>query len=466
MLHPSLRSLLGLVLAAWLGGVATPADALQDGGGELALGSAGELYSVVAGPYGELFPQSGGADPATPVLALDVTHPGQATERLLVPGTADAYGDVEGGSSLVYEDTSETLFLVWESRRNVIHPMLNLISFDGTEWSEPLVIMSNFFALKGSPKLAITHDSYTAEQEGEPQSLHRAVLHLSWWEEGIEETEVLYAPIVLDNGSYPAAEPPIFRLNDFQLEEPGPPVALAEDFARRPTLHAGLEHRSVVLGFADASSGRYLTLEVTVLPAELGLLADGIHQQVVDSGFDFDLDELESFAGTVRGNIIDIGRNLNQRNLTFLADDIRGNIIDIGREWNGGLVPFSDAIRGNIIDIGSNLFGGEVARLYNSHGFIVVEVVTPDAAPPQARSHFLSLRLVTDRALPDLEHPASAIFVSESGEHVLIAWEAEGEVRYVESEADGWSAERALALGEGLDSEGAYGILESRTRTR
>lgn len=456
-------ALTGLLLFGAVGASAAPAMER----GQIALGSEGELYSVYSGTYGELFPQSSGADAEASVLALEIATPGEESRRLLVPGTDDAFGDLEGSSSLVFEDRSGTVFLVWESRRNVIHRMLNLISFDGESWSEPLVIMSNFFALKGSPRLAITHDNYTVDVDGEPQSLHRAVLHLVWWEEGSEETEVLYSPIVLDNGSYPTTEPLIFRLNDFHMvDEGGPRAAVTEDFARMPTLHSGLEHRSVVIGFTDASSGRFLSLEITVLPAELGLLADGVEQTILDSGFKFNSGDLEAFAGTIRGNIIDIGRNLNQQNVSFLGGGIRGNIIDIGREWTGGLETFAGTIRGNIIDIGSNLFGGEVTRLYNADDFHITEVPTPNAAPPQAQSHILSMRVVTDRSLPALADPASAIFVSESGQNVLIAWEGEDELLYVESAGDEWTSVRSLPLGDHMDAGDGYRILESRTSTR
>ncbi|MCB1056791.1 MAG: hypothetical protein KDD11_14915 [Acidobacteria bacterium] len=462
-----MRRLLNLAFSAGLALLLSMAPTAR--AQELALGSDGELFSVLAGPYGELF-GDGAVAADSPVLALDVSRPGEATERLLVPGTDDAFGDIEGSSALVYEDSSGTLFLVWESRRNVIHPLLNLISFDGTQWAEPLVIMSNVFALKGSPRLAITHDTYTVQEDesvgAAVEALHRAVLHLVWWEEGSAGTEVLYTPIVLDNGSYDEAPPVIFRLNDFVSQAGGSAPAMTEAFVRHPVLFPGLEHRSVMVGFTDALTGQFLTVEITVLPGELGLIADGVRETIDDSGYDFDPEGLTSFADLVRGNIIDIGRTLNQRNVSFMADDVRGNIIDIGRNWTHGLTPFADTIRGNIIDIGSNLFGGEFARLYDSDSYFISEISTPDASAPQTHSHFLSLRVVSQRPLMDTDQAPAAIFLSESGEQVLVAWEGDGRLLYRESTSAGWSDLRSLELGDRLDAESGYQILQERTRTR
>ena len=50
---------------------------------------------------------------------------------MLIPGTLDTAS--ESSASLLYEDDSRTVFLVWESRINGIHPVLKLAGFDGSE---------------------------------------------------------------------------------------------------------------------------------------------------------------------------------------------------------------------------------------------------------------------------------------------------------------------------------------------
>ena len=101
-------TLVSLLLAGAVGVSAAPAAER----GQIALGSNGELYSVYSGAYGELFPQSSGAPAEASVLALEIAYPGEQTQRLLVPGTDDAFGDLEGSSSLVFEDQSGTVFLL------------------------------------------------------------------------------------------------------------------------------------------------------------------------------------------------------------------------------------------------------------------------------------------------------------------------------------------------------------------
>src|SRR3954465_11076739 len=87
---------------------------------QAALGDSGEVYLVRTGSYGELFPGGTGADAKNPVLALDIVRPGQAAQRLLVPGTDGA--DVESSPFELYESSSGALFLVWQSQINSISP--------------------------------------------------------------------------------------------------------------------------------------------------------------------------------------------------------------------------------------------------------------------------------------------------------------------------------------------------------
>ena len=74
--------MIGLGLAAPAPGLAASHDS--------ALGSSGEVYQVKSGKYGDLFPGGQGTAPGTPVLAIDVTRPGAAPQRVLIPDTLDS----------------------------------------------------------------------------------------------------------------------------------------------------------------------------------------------------------------------------------------------------------------------------------------------------------------------------------------------------------------------------------------
>jgi len=143
-----------LAFAFLAAALATPAFSAE---AQLAVGGEGELYRVQAGSYGALF--TAGALPAeTPVLALDIERPGEALERLLVPGTEGE--EEESSPALVLESTTDSLFLVWESRINSIHFRLNLGSYAAGAWSEPIEVSGNVYAAKSSPRLAVSRDAY------------------------------------------------------------------------------------------------------------------------------------------------------------------------------------------------------------------------------------------------------------------------------------------------------------------
>src|SRR5262245_36180076 len=89
------------------------ASAAFAAGRDVALGSSGEIYAVRTGTYGNLFPNGRDFDPSNPVVALDITKPKSPVQRVLVPGTGGA--EVESAPSVLFEDDSQTVFLLWET---------------------------------------------------------------------------------------------------------------------------------------------------------------------------------------------------------------------------------------------------------------------------------------------------------------------------------------------------------------
>src|SRR3954453_11082395 len=106
------RILLGALALGALAAASAHADSR-----DLALGSDGTVYQVRADTYGNLFPGGKDTSPANQVVALDVTPPGGATQRQLVPGTSGP--DSESLPSVVFADDSQTVFLLWETELNI-----------------------------------------------------------------------------------------------------------------------------------------------------------------------------------------------------------------------------------------------------------------------------------------------------------------------------------------------------------
>src|SRR5690349_12842673 len=115
-----------------------------------ALGTQGEVYTLRAGSYADLFPGGQATAAANPVLALDVAEAGSATQRLLVPGSESAA--VESNPFIVYEESSATLYLVWQSIPRVGETELKLGAFRGGQWGGVTEIRDNVGAAQGAPQ--------------------------------------------------------------------------------------------------------------------------------------------------------------------------------------------------------------------------------------------------------------------------------------------------------------------------
>src|SRR6476469_939342 len=165
-----------LILILLAGALASPAFA-QDG--TSALGTAGEVYQAKAGAYKDLFPKGHDTAPGNTVLAIDLIQPGTAPQRMLVPYTTGA--DIETSPAVLFEDNSNTLFLLWASKINSINSVLMLASFDGKAWGPPIQIIGNPFSSKTSPQLAITRDSFqVTDPSGNTSTRSRTIIHLVW----------------------------------------------------------------------------------------------------------------------------------------------------------------------------------------------------------------------------------------------------------------------------------------------
>ncbi|MES1211883.1 MAG: hypothetical protein ABUL63_06070, partial [Acidobacteriota bacterium] len=262
---------------------------------------------------------------------------------------------VENSPSLIFEDKSETLFLVWESRVNGIFPVLMLGGLDAGQWLQPVQVNGNPMSDKTSPQIAVTHDSYQVTESQEIRQ--RTVIHLLWGEEnGAGAYETFYAPVILANGSF-IGKTPIYRLNDFDDAS----VAVGLPPLDSGLLHAlriqpGRDGQTVVAAFISPVTRRIITLEIDVLPAQLGMLADDARAHIVDIGRRLSFPaKIQQIADGARAHIIDIGRAFQPEIAMSLANQVRDQILASGGMQNVTLV--ADAARAHIIDIGAKLSG-------------------------------------------------------------------------------------------------------------
>lgn len=455
---------------------ASPANAAAR---EAALGAEGELYLAKAGTYGELFP--GGTqvtDPATAVLALDVIASDGATQRVLVPSTGGP--EVERSPSVLYEEDSETVFLVWESQEQ-IHPLIRLASFDGRSWSPAVRITGgNSLAAKTSPEIAVTRDSYQEVVDGDPVVRHRTIAHLLWGEETASGYETFYSPVILEDGVYIGWNP-LFNLNELS----GSPAPLTSfepsaELVRAPNLQRGNDGRTVVAAFASAATRRVTTLEIDVLPRELVRLADETRSTIIDVGRRPSsapiVPNLRALAERARTSIFATGGSAyHQEVLQVLADQVQTQILaSNGQE----IISIGEATRSTIIDVGAKfsrrgLRGGlrpaTAGIAADSAVADTIEQIFPEGPNPDGGlglAHILHFQVMTSRPAPRTGVTGVRLFVSESGENVLVSWQEPGKLVYRDTSENTWAEPKEIRLSTNLTLERAYEILQQRVQNR
>jgi hypothetical protein len=429
------------------------------------LGVGGEVYVAKTGAYGQLFPGVKPSEAAHRVLVLEVTPPGEATRRILVPGTDDA--EEEKAPALIYEDRSQTLYLVWQSQFS-IHPILRLTAYDGEWWPKPLEITGNPFAPKTSPQLALTRDSY--KEMVNPDELatrHRTILHLIWEEEaagGMLET--FYSPIVFVDGVY-IGRNPVFQLDELlRSEEADAAAALTapSSLVRSPTIQSGRDGRTVVIAYVSSMSGRLVSVEVDALPQELGDIGDKARSHIIDLGRELrDLPrDLPAIAGKARSHIIDLGRAFHREIIDSVAAQVYTKIVE---STETDIESIGDKARSHIIDLGAKLSG----RGLRNPGKAPAKIAEiSSAGSGEGGTMLLQVRAASSRPAPQIDAAEPVLFLSESGEEVLIAWQEhkQNRVLYRDSKGDDWNGVREIKLSDSLPLSRAYEILRQRVRNR
>ncbi len=456
------RILLSLAALAALGSPALVAEVPRDA----ALGLGGEIYVAKSGRCRDLFSDCAAASSNHPLIAIDVQPPGEPLRRLKVPETDGAA--IEGQPALVFEDASNSLFVFWESKPQPQHSRVNLAWLKGGVWSQVFEVSGDIAPLKGPPQVSITRDDFeVVGAAGQPSVLHsRTVLHVAWWEKAASSEEVFYTPIFLIDGAY-LGRNEVYNLSDLDASAvPQQHMMLPADLFRSPRMESGRDENSVVLGFVNKATERFLVFDARVLPAELGELADGTAARIEADEDLFSADGLVSLAEHARGHMIEIGHRLHPGLLTFLADDVAADIRDTGLE-TGSVVSLAEHARGHMIEIGARVFGegglagGDAATVSR-----VLEIRAPAVGGVEGRPHHVWLRLVNERRAPGVGAGPIWIFLAEDGRRAVVSWSETGALRYRESRDAGWTAARRIALEGPIDAARAEQILRQRVRER
>ncbi len=415
------------------------------------LGSDGTIYQLVSSTYGDLFGDEGSVNGGIHhVLALDLLQPNGDTERLLVPGTEDFY--TESSATLVYEDTAGIVYVLWEGFQYGIHPKIYLTGYDGSDWRDVIEIGASPFGRKSSPQLVVTQDRLE-----DPESAlgwrNRTVLNVSWFEEKVQGSTKIYAPLILEDGVYVGLTD-VISLPSLSGGE-GDFPRVSDGIGNTLTLQRGLNTQSTVAGFLEPATGDLVVLGLEVLPAALLDLAEKARLQIINLGAKDDVEEL---ANAAYNAILELETDFHFTSVLWFAETIRDMILGSGELPTQAVVEFlAGKARLQIINLGASL------KAHGLKGSQSSQILWVRGEEDESIGHFIDVREVWRFKAPQVGGEAR-LFLSESGERVLVAWEKAGRIYYVESGAEGWSKRNYITLGDHIDSHAAYRILELRVR--
>lgn len=435
---------------------------------QTAVGAEGQVYSIHQGTYGELFPGVGLLPEDNPVLALEIARPDEPSELILVPGTESAEQD--DSASVLFEDDTETLFVLWQTKKNLIHSWLNLSGYSDGTWTEVAEITGNPFGWKSSPQLEISRDVFhTEEADGDLRTWKRTVAHLIWWEESPEGPEVYYSPVVLIDGSYIGWNP-VYNLEELIAGTPArAPGNLNLPLAEAARIEAGDDGQSVVIGFVHKGTGELISLSIETIPGEVSYVADKARNQIVDLGLVHVPSQPTALADKVRNQIVDLGLRcgMHPAIATFAADEAHASVAAAAPRTP--IASLADDIRNQIIDVGARLPERGIGHDAAFAKIDVVEVQHPSAggsAPAGSPSDLIRFLRASARVTPETGSTENHVYLSPTGEDALVAWSEDGQILYRESRGEGWSPVRTLGVGATADEEMVWKILEARANQR
>lgn len=433
--------------------------------GEMLLGASGEVFTVRTGSHWSLFGDSPGAE--EPVLALDVRWPDGTHQRHLVPGTEGA--EPENHPFLLLDDQTQTLYLLWESVINRLHPIVKLTTFHGGFWGEETEIVYNPFVAKTSPQMLVHHDEvHDVDAAGTAVTRRRTVIHVVWSEEdAVGEYSSFYVPLIIDDGITLHSSP--LRLNDLV-----PSTAAATDVTAAPasapslTLQEGRDESHALVAFPIDGGERLAVVELDLLPGDLARLAGDARGHIIDIGVrsgPLTPEVVRAIADEARGHIIDIGVAYHPEVTRAIADEARGHIIDIGvRGSNDGMLDIhtiADGARGHIIDIGTKLAERGLRRnqLAGLARLLELEPNGEDSTTPPV---LIQVKPLGKHLQPDMGGATTHVFLSTGGDEMILARAEEGGVQYRQLTAGAWSPLLELKLSSSFGLESALAVLKAR----
>lgn len=430
---------------------------------DVALGQDGEVYLAHVDSCAALFSGCPASIASHPAVAVDVMVPGAPIQRLLLPDSEGV--EAEGLPTMVFENATSSLFVVWESRRLDGHSRVNLVWLRAGGWSPVVEISGDVAPLKGSPQLIVTRDQYEARSlAGSLVSQTRTTLHIAWWEQGSLVDEVYYTPIFIENGGFIGSN----RVYNLTSMDPSPaptsPLNLPDELLRSPRLENGRDGRSVVIGFVNARTQRFLSFESRVVPGSVTSMAQDLSAFISSEAIgNPSLTDLE-LAERIRAEVIELGYHFHPALTGYLAQAAGAQALTDPVGASGNAISLAERIRAEVIELGARGLEEQYASDGTSASLSTI-LETPAVEESRLAAHAIRLELVHAAPAPAVgEHGPYWFVLSPDGKRAVVSWPVPGSLHYRELSEGAWSAERSISLDGPVDSARAEQILRQRVR--
>jgi hypothetical protein len=232
--------------------------------GSAALSKSGTLYEVYPATYGQVTGDTAGPNAGVPVLALRTTPSGGTPTVQVVDGTFDS--DVEGSESIVFEEETQTVFLVYTKEQSLFRGVNVALLRDGV-WSAQLLLPTTGFTLGMNPKMVLTRQQYTDVSPDDPTqtvSKWRSIVSVAWWEEG-PLSQAKYSALFVEDGALNRDAITSYNLNDLAgASGPTSEAGLSPAIYSFPAVQRGYSgDGDVLVSFANLSTQRETVLSIS-----------------------------------------------------------------------------------------------------------------------------------------------------------------------------------------------------------
>ena len=446
LLHRRFTTLLTAAALLLLAG--TVAVAAQ---GRSAYGPQGELVRVEAGTFDELI-GSGGANKAStvgnqdPILTLSISRLNEDgapfVQRMLVPGTDN--GDLESPLSLMVDPATGNVHLIFARHQRGALRELRLAAWVDGEWQPTVEISGNPGVAKSWPSVSVTRDD---NSDGAP----RTVTHLLWWEAKGAGEEILYTPVVVENGRFLGWNP-ILPLQGFGIDEEAEGARGTGPLYRAPSLEAGTRGHTTIAAIPQRSHSQIATMRIRLLPSMLTRLASDVRGHITLVGAQGGGGGVLNLAEKVRGHITLVGARIHDGVLDYITEQSVMEILSHGPQFdNGDLEAIGRSVADRIVDAGASIIDSELQNASATCGLLALGA-TPEDGPVNSNQpplHQLEICALSVRRAPDIEAGMSPrLYTSEDGSKSLVAWQnSQGDLRYrLSSGVDDWGPARQAVI--------------------